>query len=157
MWNVRKVMLADMDKYNIKKVGAYNMSFDKKALNTLMRYNTKSKFKWWFPYGTQYFCIWSMACEMILNRTSYIKFATRNGLISEKDNIFTNAECAYRYVTDKMDFNESHTALEDVLIEVAIMATCYKTHKKLVNKVNPHCWRVVQKKRKELGVDKVFA
>lgn len=157
MWNIRKVMLDDMRKYNVKKVGAYNMAFDKKALNTLIRYNTKSKFKWWFPYGTQYFCIWSMACETILNRTSYINFALHNNLLSEKNNIQTSAECAYRYVIDKCDFIESHTALEDVLIEVEVMAYCYRQHKVLKNKINPACWQIVQKKRKELGAKKVFA
>ena len=150
MWNIRKVLLADMEKYDTKRVGAYNMGFDKRALNNLVRYTSKSWARWFFPYGTEFFCIWSMACNMLLNTKSYINFALENNLVSACDNIQTSAECAYKFVTKQTDFEEEHKGLEDVKIEVAIMARCYKTHKKLENDLNSACWRVVQKKRKEI-------
>lgn len=145
MWDIRRVMMDDMKKYNICSVGAYNMRFDTNALNNLIRYVTKSWKRYWFPYGTKTFCIWNMACTTILNRITYKKFALQNGFVSEKDNIITSAECAYRYVTNKVDFAESHTGLEDVEIEVAIMAYCYRQHKKMNKNINPSCWRIVQK------------
>ena len=157
MWNIRKIMLEDMKTYKIKKVGAYNMAFDQRALNNLIRYISKSFKRWWFPFGTETFCIWNCACDVLLNRTTYINFALKNGLVSQADNIQTSAENAYRYITNKVDFVESHTGLEDVEIEVQILAYCYKQHKKMNTSINPSCWRKVQRKRRELDLRAVFA
>ena len=157
VWTIRKTLIADMKKYNIKKVGAYNMAFDKRALNNLMRYTSKSWCRWFFPFGIEYICIWSMACQVLLNRTSYIKFALKNGLISDANNIQTSAECCYKYIRDNIDFKESHTGLEDVLIEVEILKECYRQHVKMDTKINTACWRLPQRKRRELDLREVFA
>ena len=156
MWEIRKIMRSDIKDYKIKKIGAYNMAFDKRALNNLMRYVSKSWCRWWFPYGVEFFCIWNMACEVLLNRTSYINFAIKNGLVSDSNNIQTSAESAYKYIKNLTDFNESHTGLEDVKIEIEIMAECYRQHKKMDKNINPACWRKVQRKRKELDLRAVF-
>jgi hypothetical protein len=132
------------------------MGFDKRALNNLMRYVSKSWCRWWFPYGVEFFCIWHMACDVILNSASYIKFAVENDLISESQNISTSAENAYRYIKNTLDFKESHTGLEDVEIEVAIMAECYRQKKKMEKTINPACWRKVQRKRKEMDLREAF-
>ena len=152
MWTIRKIMLDEMKQYNISKVGAYNMAFDKRALNTLMRYTSKSWCRWWFPYGTEMFCIWNMACDVLLARPSYIKFALANNLVSEKGNIKSSAETAYQYLTKDTDFVESHTGLEDVKIEVEIMKACYRQHKKMDTTPNSLCWRKVQTTRKSMGI-----
>ena len=157
IFNIRKQILADMKEYNVKKVGAYNMGFDKRALNNLIRYCSKSFLRWFFPFGTQYFCIWNMACSTLLNTTSFVKFALKNGRISDKNNLLTSAEVCYQFITDNVDFTEEHTGLEDVRIEVEILARCYKTHKKLSKEINSACWRLPQKKRKELELRKVFS
>lgn len=156
-YNIRKQIKEDMKTYNIKKVGAYNMGFDKKALNNDTRYITKSFLRWFFPYGTEFFCIWNMACSVILNRPSYVKFAIKNNLITQNGNIQTSAECAYKYITKDTNFVENHTGLEDVLIEIAIMAYCYRQHKTFDNSINPYCWRKVQKARKEIDLKKAIA
>ena len=150
IFNIRKQMFADMKEYNIKKVGAYNMAFDRKALNNAIRYHSKSFIRWFFPYGTEYFCIWNMACQMILSTNTYIKFAEKNGFESEKGNLLTNAEVCYRYIKKELDFVESHTGLEDVKIEIEIMKKCFDQHKKMDRSIKPSCWRLPQKKRKEL-------
>ena len=75
---------------------------------------------------------------------------------SEAGNIQTSAENCYKFLTNSIDFVESHTGLEDVEIEVAIMAECYKKHKKMSKKINPACWRIPQRKRKELELREVF-
>jgi hypothetical protein len=157
IFNIRKQIKADMKAWNVKKVGAYNMNFDKRALNNVIRYCSKSLVRWFFPFGTEYFCIWSMACQVILNSTSYIKFALQNGLESEAGNIQTSAEACYRFLIDSPEFCEKHTGLEDVEIEVDIMAKCFATHKKMDKKINTACWRLPQRKRKELDLRKVFA
>ena len=156
MWTIRKQLIADMKKYNTNMIGAYNMGFDKRALNNLIRYTSKSWARWFFPYDTKYFDIWNFACSVLLNTKSYIDFAIENNLISEADNILTSAECAYKFITKDTEFREEHKGLEDVKIEVAIMAKCYKTHKKIKNNVNSACWRKVQRKRKEMDLRAVF-
>lgn len=156
IFNIRKQIHADMKKYNIKKVGAYNMGFDKRALNNVIRYCSKSFIRWFFPFGTEYFCIWNMACQVVLNTTSYIKFAYQNGFISDKGNIQTSAECCFRFLKNQPEFIESHTGLEDVRIEVEILAECYRKHKKMERKINSACWRLPQRKAKELELREVF-
>ena len=157
IYKIRKQVAEDMKTYGVKKVGAYNMGFDKRALNNVLRYTTKSFCRWFFPFGTEYFCIWNMACQTLLNTTSYIKFALENGLESDKGNILTSAESCYQWLKNNVEFTESHTGLEDVKIEIEIMAKCFSTHKKMDKKINSSCWRLPQRKRKELDLKKVFA
>lgn len=147
---IRKTLHKDMKDFKVKKVGAYNMGFDKRALNNITRYATKSWCRWFFPFGTEYFCIWNMACQVILNSSSYVKYALKYGLVSEKDNLLTSAECCYRFLKKNIDFLESHTGLEDVEIEIEIMAKCFSTHKKMNKEIYSACWRLPQRKRKEL-------
>lgn len=156
--NIRKQLHADMKAFNVKKVGAYNMGFDKRALNNVMRYGSKSFIRWFFPFGTEYFCIWHMACQTLLNTTSYIKFALENDLVSEKTgNVSTSAENCFKFLKKNVEFVESHTGLEDVEIEVEIFAECYRTHKKMDKSINPACWRLATRKQKELELREVFA
>ena len=147
IWNIRRELHTDMKTYSVKWVGAYNMGFDKKALNNVMRYTTKSFCRWFFPFGTKFFCIWHMACQTLMNSRNYIRFAKENGLESEKGNILTSAESCYRYLKNMIDFSESHTGLEDVKIEIEIMAKCFTTHKKIDKSINSACWRIPQAKR----------
>lgn len=150
LFNIRKQLFADMKEYNVKKVGAYNMGFDKRALNTTIRYCSKSLIRWFFPFGVEYFCIWNMACQVIMDTRKYVKFAIQNGLVSEKGNIQTSAESCFKFLMNDVNFIESHTGLEDVKIEVQIMAKCLKTHKRLDKKINSACWRLPQAKAKKM-------
>ena len=147
---IQEQIKLDIKKYKVKNIGAYNMGFDKKALNNLTRYITKSRHRYFFPYGMKYFCIWNMACQTILNTKTYIQFAQKNNLVSGCNNVLTSAESTYRFLTNNIDFSESHTGLEDVEIEIEIMARCYRTHKKMNTEINSGCWKIPQKKRKEL-------
>lgn len=142
--NIRKQILADIKQFNVCKVGAYNMRFDRNALNNLVRWVTKSSIRWFFPYGTKYFCIWSMACQTFLNTVGFVKFAKANNYISYCGNIQTSAEVAYRFMHQDNKFSESHTGLEDVGIEIEIMVRCYKTHRKMDKSINPKCWMIPQ-------------
>ena len=157
IYSIRKQIKEDMKNYSIKKVGAYNMGFDKRALNNLIRYTTKSFIRWFFPFGTEFFCIWSMACQTLLNTKSYIDFAYKNNLVSSADNVLTSAESCYKFITDNINFKENHTGLEDVEIEIEIMAKCYKTHKKMDTSICSYCWRLPQRKNKELILRKVLS
>ncbi len=157
IFKIRKQILDDIKKYGVRKIGAYNMNFDKRALNNTIRYCSKSFLRWFFPFGIDYFCIWNMACQTLLNTTSYVRFAMQNGLESDKGNILTSAESCYKFITKSIDFVESHTGLEDVRIEIEIMAKCFETHKKMDKKPYSACWRLPQRKKRELELRKVFA
>ena len=155
--NIRKELWSCLKTFNIKHVGAYNMGFDKRASNNDTRYLTSSYLRWFFPFKVELFCIWHMACTSFLNTSDYIRFALDNGFVSEAGNIQTSAECAYRYLTNDPEFEESHTGLEDVLIETAIYLNCLKTGTDSM-KSNPYtcCWRNVQRTFKELSENGEF-
>ena len=152
IYKIRKEVKDLMSKYNVKKVGAYNMGFDRRALNNVMRYATKSFCRWFFPFGTEFFCIWHLATQTLLQQKTFFKMAEKNGWFSEKGNLLTNAEVTYNYINKMSDFKESHTGLEDVRIEIEIMAHCFRQHKKMNTNINTSCWRLVQKAYKEYKV-----
>ena len=142
---VRKEILKVIRKYNIKVVCAYNCAFDRNALNTTIRYITKSKIKWFFPYGLEYQCIWNMACQVICTQKSYIQMAIENNWFTDSGNMLTSAEKVWAYLTNNKEFEESHTGLEDVKIEVEIMVRCLAQHKPMKKNIYRACWRIPQK------------
>lgn len=152
LYTARQTILADMEKYKTNLVYAYNMGFDKRALNNDMKFITDNKYKNFFPKDTEFRCIWNMACQVLLARPSYIKFALKNGFVSEKNNILTSAECCYRYITKNIDFIEKHKGIDDVNIEIEILLACYRQHKKMDTSFYSACWQSVQRKRESLGI-----
>lgn len=151
LFTARQQILKDMETYNTNIVYAYNMNFDKRALNNDQRFITENKYWYFFPKDTEFRCIWNMACQVLLARPSYIKFALSNGYVSEKGNILTNAECCYRYITKDTTFTEAHKGIDDVNIEAEILLACYRQHKKMETKPYTACWQLVKKKRAEMG------
>lgn len=150
--NAKRIVAKTMEEYGIEDVYAYNAHFDTSNLNWTIRYLTKSKYRWFFPYGTKYHCIWHMACQTILTQKSFLRFAIENELTSASGNISTSAETAYKYISKNADFEESHTGLEDVKIETKILVKCYAQHKKMDTKINRRCWTIPQQKRKALAL-----
>lgn len=148
----KRIVSRTMEEYNIEDVYAYNAHFDTSNLNWTISYLTKSKYRWFFPYGTKYHCIWHMACQTILTQKSFLRFAIENKLTSASGNISTSAETAYKYISRNADFEEAHTGLEDVEIETKILVKCYAQHKKMDTKINRRCWAIPQQKRKALAL-----
>ena len=138
-----------IDKWEIKEVFAYNANFDRTALNTTQRWLSKSKYRYFLPYGVEVHCIWHMACQLICTQKYYIKFCLENGFYSKSGNIKTSAEVVYAYMMREPHFEEKHTGLQDVLIEVQILAKCFAQHKKVDRNINRLCWRIPQKLAKE--------
>lgn len=143
-WIIRQTI----EKYNIKAVCAYNASFDLNALNNTIRYITKSKKRYFFPYGTEINCIWHMACQVLYTQKRFYNFVLENGFLSPKGNIITSAEVGFRYLQKDIDFQEEHTGLADVLIETAIMAKCYAQHKHMKKNINRGCYWIPNKLHK---------
>ena len=151
-YKARFNILALMKKYNCTTVAAYNANFDRNALNVTQRWLTKSKYRFYFPYGTEIMCIWHMACQVLYTQKSFIKMARENGFVSEAGNLRTSAEVGFRYMINDYDFEEDHTGLEDVKIEVQIMARCFRQHKPMKTTINRWCWRIPTSKAKELAI-----
>lgn len=130
-FKARKHIINLMKRYNVTAVVAYNARFDINALNTTIRYLTKSKFRYFFPYGTVIYDSLKMTRDTIAKQKSYSDFCHRNGFLTRhrRPQLQVKAETVYRYMTNDIEFVESHTGLEDVLIEVQIFARCFRQHK----------------------------
>lgn len=129
-YEIRKAMLDTLDKYGIKEVAAHNARFDYNALNVTQRWTTYSKYRYWFPFEKVE--IWdTMKCarSVIAKMPTYKKFCEENGYLTKTGKLRLTAEILYRFISGNNNFQESHTALEDVLIEATILWYCYKQHK----------------------------
>ena len=70
-------------------------------------------------------CLWGLSCKLLIDKDEYRDFCLGNGLVSESGLFFkTTAETCYRFLEKKYNFEESHTALEDALIETKIFEYC---------------------------------
>lgn len=160
--DIKKELLRVLEEYEVTNLAAYNMTFDRNALNwTNLQLTGK---KWYFPHATgsklTFHCIWFLACQTIFLQKTFPKWAIENGMFSPSGNFRTNAEVAYNWIHKTNGFEEEHTGLEDVLIEVEIMAHCLRQNKKLAKyKINRQCWRLPSayhdEVRKEKGIKKL--
>ena len=128
-YEIRQAMLEDMEKFGIKEVAAHNAHFDLTALNGTRRYVTKSKFRYWFPFGTIIWDTMRMAESVICKMPTYRKFCEKNGYLTKSGKPRKTAEILWKYISKNPNFQESHTGLEDVTIEAQIMAYCFRQHK----------------------------
>lgn len=130
---IRKYIANLCEKYNVKAIIAHNARFDYKALNTTQRYTTSSKYRYFLPYGIEVWDTLKMASDTIGKQKSYIKWCFENGYVTnhKTPRVRLTAEILYRYITGNYNFEESHTGLEDVLIEKEIFAHCMRQHKKM--------------------------
>lgn len=76
--------------------------------------------------------IWGLACQNILNSNSYRNACLENGWLTNSGTFFsTNAENAKRFLDNKFDFVEDHTALSDAEIETVILFYGMKVGKRI--------------------------
>lgn len=152
-YEARHYILNLMNKYNITDVAAYNAHFDRNALDTTQRWLTKSKHRYFFPYGTSFTCIWNMACQTICQRVTYKRFCEDNNFTSNRKNsptaknYSTSAETVYRYLIMAPEYLEEHKGYDDVLIETAIFRACNRAHKAMPygKGIRRNCWMDVKR------------
>lgn len=149
MFRIRGAIHRIMKMYNIDKIAAYNCNFDRTATEKTWEalYPNAGRF---FPENCKYYCIQHMATQVLFTQPTYLKHAALNGWESEKGNVRTKAEHAYRYISNNDTFDEEHTGLKDVEIEVQIMAKCFAQHKHMEKGVYSACWKIPQKKYQEV-------
>lgn len=146
--NIFNQLRQDIKNFNVKENYAYNVNFDKAALNHTLRYLSNGYQKHFFPYGAKIKDIWDMA-QVITCTKKYLLFCGKNNYVTAKGNPQTSAEVVYRYLSGKTDFDEQHTALEDCRIENFILKKI-KSRKKKTPKTIGQGWRAPAKKYKQL-------
>lgn len=121
---IRKVLAETMKKYETNIVIAHNARFDYRSTAKTQRYLTKSKYRYFLPYGTEIWDTLKMAREVLKNDVDYDNFCYNNNYVTKRGCKRFTAEILYRFFTGDNDFVESHTGLEDVSIEKVIFAEC---------------------------------
>lgn len=136
-YNIKKALADTMKKYNTKIVCAHNARFDDGATKNTQRWVTKSKYRYFLPKDTIIWDTMKMCLDVVANTPSYQKYCIENGYMTKhkKPRPQVKAEIVYRYITGNDDFIESHTGLEDVLIEKDILAYCFRKHKKMTKEL----------------------
>ena len=118
-------------KYNIVAVVAHNARFDYKSTVNTQRYLTKSKYRYFLPYGIPIWCTLTMARQTIAKQPTYKMWCKENGFTTKNGAVRLTAEVLYRFITQDIGFTESHTGLEDVMIEKEIFTKILRQHKKI--------------------------
>ena len=130
---MRKALMEDISTFGVKNVFAHNAGFDYRALNNTTRYLSKSKYRWFFPYGIEIWDTLKMCRQTIGKQKMYKEFCEKNGYMTKhkKPQVRLTAEILYRYITGNNEFVESHTGLEDVRIETELLKHCFRQHRKM--------------------------
>ena len=121
---IRKVLADTMRKYDTNIVVAHNARFDYKSTAKTQRYLTGSKYRYFLPYGTEIWDTLKMAREVLKADEDYENFCYENGYLTKRGCRRYTAVILYRVFTNDFDFVESHTGLEDVMIEKVIFTEC---------------------------------
>lgn len=120
---LRKVI----EEFDISVVVAHNARFDFGVLSNtkeyLEEYPMLPYIEWWDTL--------KMAKSILGNMPTYKRFCQENGYMTSSGNCRFTAEVITRYISKDKSFTESHTGLEDTLIEKDILAYCIKQHKKM--------------------------
>lgn len=132
-FNVRKALFEDLEKYDCNIVSAHNAMFDYRALNNTIRYITKSKMRYFFPYDIEIWDTLKMARQTYGKETRYKKFCEENNYMTnhKTPQVRLTAEILYRFISGNNDFEEVHKGLDDVIIESIILSSILAKHKKI--------------------------
>lgn len=126
-WKSIKTVVKDsIIRNDCRIVCAHNARFDCKSLNLTQRYITTSKWRYFLPYGVEWWDTLRMAREVLKQDGNYRQFCLDNGYVTSRNVSKYTAEVIYRYISGENEFIESHTGLEDVKIEKEIFLYCLK-------------------------------
>ena len=125
-WQMYRIFHNLCQKYNIKAVVAHNAMFDVNVLNATMRYQTKSRVRWFLPWGMEIVDTLKLARATFGKDTQYIEWCKANDYMTKHKvpRPRLTAEILYRYIMQDEGFEESHTGLQDVIIECEIFRKC---------------------------------
>lgn len=123
-FSIKKQIAEDCATYGVKIACAHNAAFDNRALNITQRYETTSKYRYFLPFGIEWWDTLKMSRELLKKNESYGEFCYKNDYLTARGCRRYTAEIIYRWLSGCEDFVESHTGLEDVRIEREIFLYC---------------------------------
>lgn len=124
-YSVRELLHRDCADYNIKAIIAHNAPFDYRALSTTQRWLTKSKYRWFWPFGVEIWDTLVMSRELFGKDEKYLDFCRTNDFMCKNGKTpRLTAEILYRFFTNDINFVEEHCGLEDTRIEREIFKIC---------------------------------
>ena len=126
-------------KYNVKAIICHNARFDYRSTATTQRFLTKSKYRHFLPYGVELWDTLKMARQVMPHIPMFARFCETNGFTTKNNKPQLTAEVLYRWITKDVDFIESHTGLEDVLIEKEIFS--YFVRQGFFKKIEKTCFK----------------
>jgi len=132
---IRKIFAQACRKYSIRCVCAHNARFDNRSLNLTLRFLTCSKYRYFFPYGVEIWDTLKMSREVLNKNSEYGEFCYTNNYLTQRLCKRFTAEIIFRFLTDNVNFEESHTGLEDVLIEKEILSYCINVNPEINGKL----------------------
>ena len=130
-WLALKIAHALIKKWNCVAVVAHNAQFDFNALNNTATALGNGTTKLYFFPKIPIWCTLTMARQIYPNRPTYKRFCKENGYLCSNGTPRLSAEILYRFISGNNEFIESHTGLEDVLIEKEILTHILRQHKKI--------------------------
>lgn len=121
---IKKILANDCKEHVVKIACAHNASFDNRALNTTQRYLTTSKYRYFLPFGVEWWDTLKMARKILKDNEDFGTFCYENDYLTQRGCRRYTAEIIYRWLSGENEFDESHTGLEDVKIEKKIFEFC---------------------------------
>ena len=109
----------------IKFLFAHNARFDYRSLTLTQRFLTSSKYRYFFPFGTTICDTLKMSRKILGKDDEYGEFCYNNQFLTSTGRRQFTAEVLFRFLSNNLAFEESHTGLEDVKIEKEIMTYCF--------------------------------
>lgn len=123
---IRAKLAQCVKNHKVSTICAHNARFDYRSVNLTQRFLTNSKYRFFFPYGVEIWDTLKMAREVFKANEEYDTFCYENEYVTKRGCKRYTAEILYRFLTGDNDFVESHTGLEDVMIEKEILAECLR-------------------------------
>ena len=122
---IKKALAKACKDWEVDVLIAHNARFDYRSTNCTQRYLTSSKYRYFLPYGCELWDTLKMA-RKAFNDEVYDTFCYENGYLTKRGCKRYTAEILYRFISGDNDFVESHTGLEDVMIEKEIFVECLR-------------------------------
>lgn len=123
---IRQTLNRVCEEFEVEAIIAHNARFDYRSTAVTQRYLTSSKYRYFLPYGVELWDSLKMAREVFKNDEEYAEFCYKNDYLTSRGVRRYTAEILYRFITNDNNFIESHTGLEDVMIEKDIFVECMR-------------------------------
>lgn len=111
-------------RHDVSIVAAHNARFDYRSLHLTQRYITTSRWRYFLPYGLEWWDTLKMCRAVLKADPAYKPWCIEHGYMTANKQPRMTAEVVYRYITGNTEFTEAHTGLEDVKIESEIFKWC---------------------------------